>query len=132
MALNILVVDDSSVMRKMIIRTIHMCGIDIGEVYEADNGKKGLSLLDQNWIDLLFIDVNMPIMDGMEMLNLVRQQPETRDLPILIISTGSNKNRIQEINENRTGFVHKPFTAETLRTKIVEMTGILESGLIKH
>lgn len=128
MALNILVVDDSSVMRQLIIRTINMCGIEIGEVFEADNGLKGLELLDQNWIDLLLIDINMPIMDGMEMLNLVRKQPETRDLPILIISTESNENRIQKINENRAGFVHKPFTSETLRTRIVEMTGVVESS----
>lgn len=124
MALNILVVDDSSVMRKMIIRTLNMSGVTVGDVYEAADGKRGLELLDKNWIDLLFIDVNMPIMDGMEMLNRVRNNPETRDLPVLIISTESNQKRIDEISENRAGFVHKPFTPEKLREKIVELTGV--------
>lgn len=124
MALNVLVVDDSSVMRKMIIKTLNMSGISVGEVFEAENGQKGLDFLDQNWIDLLFIDVNMPIMNGMEMLSRVRNKPETRDLPVLIISTESNPQRIHQINENRAGFVHKPFTPEELREKIIEVTGI--------
>ncbi len=121
MALNILVVDDSEIMRKMIIRTIHLCGLDIGDIYEAGDGQCGLDQLDQNWIDLLFIDVNMPVMDGMEMLKQVRNRPETADLPILIVSTESNPNRIREIDEKGAGFVHKPFTPEGLRGKIEEM-----------
>lgn len=127
MSLNVLVVDDSSVMRKMIIRTLNMSGVSVGDVYEAEDGRKGLDLLDQNWIDMLFIDVNMPIMDGMEMLNRVRSRPDTKDLPVLIISTESNPQRISQINEKRAGFVHKPFTPETLREKIIELTGI-ETG----
>jgi two-component system chemotaxis response regulator CheY len=121
MAINILVVDDSEIMRKMIIRTINLCGLEIGEIYQAGNGQDGLAQLDQNWIDILFIDVNMPIMDGMEMLKRVREKPETSDLPILIISTESNPHRIKEISDSGAGFVHKPFTPENLREKIEEM-----------
>lgn len=124
MSLNVLVVDDSSVMRKMIIRTLRMSGVPIGDIFEAEDGRKGLDLLEGNWIDMLFIDVNMPVMNGMEMLTLVRSKPETKDLPVLIISTESNPQRIHQINENRAGFVHKPFTPETLREKIIELTGI--------
>ncbi|REL38699.1 response regulator [Rhodohalobacter sp. SW132] len=125
MALNILVVDDSSVMRKMIIRTIKMCGLEIADIFEAENGKDGLEQLDQNWIDLLFIDVNMPVMDGLQMLEAVRSKPDTRDLPVLIVSTESNEKRIKIINERQAGFVHKPFTPETLRAKIIETTGMV-------
>ncbi|HKL15617.1 MAG TPA: response regulator [Balneolaceae bacterium] len=124
MSLNVLVVDDSSVMRKMIIRTLNLSGVPVGEIYEAADGKKGLDVLDNNWIDMLFIDVNMPIMDGMEMLDRVRSKPDTRDLPVLIISTESNPQRINQISESRAGFVHKPFTPETLREKIIELTGM--------
>ncbi|WP_340103498.1 response regulator [Rhodohalobacter sp. 8-1] len=124
MSLNVLVVDDSSVMRKMIIRTLSMSGVPIGDIFEAENGQKGLDLLEENWIDMLFIDVNMPVMDGLEMLTVVRSKPETRDLPVLIISTESNPQRIDQVNENRAGFVHKPFTPEKLREKIIELTGI--------
>lgn len=73
MAVNILVVDDSAVMRSMIKKTIISSGVEVGEIFEAANGKEGLEVLDQNWFDILFIDVNMPVMDGMEMLDRVRK-----------------------------------------------------------
>ena len=118
MAINILIVDDSAVMRNMIIRTITLTGIEIGDIYEAGNGKKGLEMLDDKWVDLLFIDVNMPIMDGMEMLQLIREKPELKDLPVLIVSTESNPDRIKTIDRQGAGFVHKPFTPEILREKM--------------
>lgn len=121
MAINILIVDDSSVMRKMISKTIKISGIGIDTIFEAENGKEGLELLNQHWIDVLFIDVNMPIMDGMEMLDHVRNRPDTKDLPILIVSTESNEKRIREIDQKKAGFVHKPFTPEVLREKIEEV-----------
>ena len=61
MAVNILVVDDSAVMRSMIKKTIISSGVEVGEIFEAANGKEGLEVLDQNWFDILFIDVNMQI-----------------------------------------------------------------------
>jgi len=122
MALKILVVDDSSVMRKMIIRTINLCGIDIAEIFEAENGKKGLEVLKNKQVDLLFADVNMPVMDGMEMLGEVRRKKLTKRLPVLIISTESSKGRIMEIEKQNVGFVHKPFTPELLRDKILGLT----------
>ena len=123
MAVNILVVDDSAVMRKMIKKTIVSSGVEIGEIYEAANGKEGLQVLDNNWLDILFIDVNMPIMDGMEMLEEVRKKS---DIPILIVSTESNNERIETIQKRNAGFVHKPFTPEVLRERILEALGVLE------
>ncbi len=127
MAVNILVVDDSAVMRSMIKKTILSSGVEVGEIYEAANGQEGLDVLEDNWLDILFIDVNMPVMDGMEMLNHVRQKSETRDIPILIVSTESNHERIEVIQKQNAGFVHKPFTPEVLRERILEALGVLES-----
>lgn len=126
MAINILVVDDSAVMRSMIIRTINLCGLEVGEIYQAENGREGLNKLDEIWVDLVFIDVNMPVMDGMEMLGAIRNNTLTRDLPVLIVSTESNEERINIINRQNAGFVHKPFTPEMLREKILDMLGVLE------
>lgn len=123
MAIEILVVDDSAVMRKMIIKTINLCGLDIANIFEADNGKEGLKVLQNEKVDLLFADINMPVMDGVEMLNEVRQQEGINDLPVLIISTESNKERIEDIVRQGAGFVHKPFTPEKLRDK---MLGVIE------
>lgn len=121
MAINILVVDDSAVMRKIIQRTINLCGLDIGDLYEAGNGKEGLAELKKHLVDLIFIDINMPEMNGMEMLAELRKQKETKDLPVLIVSTESNKGRIEEIDHQGAAFAHKPFTPEALREKILQM-----------
>lgn len=126
MAINILVVDDSAVMRSMIKKTIHNSGVEVGEIYEAANGVEGLEALEDNWLDLLFIDVNMPVMDGMEMLEKLRSRPDTRDIPVLIVSTESNNERIKVINGHGAGFVHKPFTPETLRENILASLGVPE------
>lgn len=126
MSVNILIVDDSAVMRSMIKKTIINSGVDVGEILEAANGKDGLELLETNWLDILFIDVNMPIMDGMEMLDEVRKKSETSDIPILIVSTESNHDRIEIIKNKNAGFVHKPFTPEILRERILEALGVFE------
>jgi two-component system chemotaxis response regulator CheY len=126
MAINILIVDDSAVMRSMIKKTIMNTGIELGEVHEASNGKEGLEVVEENWLDLLFIDVNMPIMDGMEMLEEIRKNPVTLDMPVLIVSTESNTERIKIIDEQYAGFVHKPFTSEVLREKILSVLGVMQ------
>lgn len=125
MAINILVVDDSAVMRSMIKKTITQSNLEIGNVHEAANGKEGLDKLQEHWFDLLFIDVNMPVMDGMQMLDEIKKKPETRDIPVLIVSTESNAQRIEIINKHDAGFVHKPFTPEVLREKILSVLGLM-------
>ena len=126
MAINILVVDDSAVMRSMIKKTVTQCDLEVGYIHEAANGKEGLDKLQEHWFDLLFIDVNMPVMDGMEMLDEIKKKPETRDIPVLIVSTESNNQRIEIINKHYAGFVHKPFTPEVLREKIITVLGLLK------
>jgi len=125
MAINILVVDDSAVMRSMIKKTITQSNLEIGNVHEAANGKEGLNKLQEHWFDLLFIDVNMPVMDGMQMLDEIKKKPETRGIPVLIVSTESNAQRIEIINKHDAGFVHKPFTPEVLREKILSVLGLV-------
>ncbi|MEO1021338.1 MAG: response regulator [Bacteroidota bacterium] len=125
MAINILVVDDSAVMRSMIKKTIRSSNLDVGDIHEAANGQEGLDVLSQNWLDLLFIDVNMPVMDGIEMLTRVRENPETSDMPVLIVSTESNNERIKLIHSKKAGFVHKPFTPEKLKESILTQLGVL-------
>ena len=124
MAIDILVVDDSAIMRKMIIKTIRLCGLGVDRIHEAENGKEGLQVLEKEGVDVLFIDINMPVMNGMEMLNSIRQQETTESLPVLIVSTESNKGRIEEIDQKGAGFVHKPFTPESLRKKVLDIIDI--------
>ncbi len=121
MNFNILVVDDSPVMRQMIIKMLRLCDLDINKVYEAGNGHEALEQLKENEVDILFLDVNMPVMDGLEVLERVRHNPNVKALPIFIISTESNKKRIEYIRSQKANFLKKPFTPEQLRAKILEM-----------
>ena len=123
MAFNVLVVDDSSVMRAMIIRTLRLSGLSMGEIHEAANGQEGLQVLEHHWIDLALVDINMPVMTGEEMLDRVRQNPETADLRVVIISTEGSDTRIDILRRKGVGFVHKPFTPEILRETILRITG---------
>jgi two-component system chemotaxis response regulator CheY len=126
MALNILVVDDSSVMRAMIIKTLRLSQLPLGEVLEAPNGQEALKVLDGKWIDLALVDINMPVMDGEEMISRLRQNPVTEDLPVIIISTEGSETRKEVLMQKGARFVHKPFTPETLRDTILKTLGGLD------
>lgn len=125
MGLDILVVDDSSVMRNMIIKTIKMSGVDSGGIYQASNGQEGLEIMNYHSVDLILVDINMPVMDGMEMLERVRDNPETSDIPVLVVSTESNEQRIASFYMQSASFIHKPFTPEELKEEIDFVTGNL-------
>ncbi len=126
MALNILVVEDSSVMRAIIIKTLRLSQLPLGEVHEANNGQEALKVLDGSWIDLVLVDINMPVMDGEEMINRLRQNPATVDLPIIVVSTEGSETRKESMMQKGAGFVHKPFTPEILRDAILKTLGGLD------
>jgi two-component system, chemotaxis family, chemotaxis protein CheY len=121
---NVLVVDDSAVMRAMIIRILRLTGLSLGEVYEAPNGREGLKVLDEKWVDLALVDINMPVMNGEEMIDNVRNSQTTADLPIIVVSTESNVERVETIRRKNVEFVHKPFTPEVLRKTVLQLTGV--------
>lgn len=124
MALNVLVVDDSSVMRAMIIKTIRMSGLDLGDVYQAGNGQEGLDAARENWVDLVVADINMPVMNGEEMIDKMKTDPELSDLPTIVISTEGSATRIERLESKGVKFIHKPFTPEIIRDSIHALTGI--------
>ena len=124
MSLNVLIVDDSAVMRSMIIRTIKLADLPIGELHQAGNGQEGLDRLKNNWIDLVIVDMNMPVMRGEVMIERMKADPVTRDLPLIVISTEGSEKRIQWLKELGAKFIHKPFSPEQIRDTIVELTGV--------
>jgi len=128
-SLNILVVDDSAVMRAMIIRILRLTGLSLGEIYEAPNGQEGLKVLDDKWVDLALVDINMPVMNGEEMIDTIRNSKTIADLPIIVVSTESNIERVEKIRRKKVEFVHKPFTPEVLRKTVLQLTGISNEQL---
>jgi len=124
MAVNVLIVDDSSVMRAMIGKTLRMSGIPLSEVHQAANGEEGLEALDQHWIDLVLVDINMPVMNGEEMIDRMLANPDTADIPKLVVSTESSQDRIDRLQGKGAEFIHKPFTPEEIRDKIMKLLGL--------
>jgi two-component system, chemotaxis family, chemotaxis protein CheY len=129
MSFNVLVVDDSAVMRAMIIRTLRLTGVPLGAIHEAGNGEEGLAQVREHWIDFALLDINMPIMNGEEMLDRLRADPDTSELPIIVVSTESSDTRLERIRARGAAFVHKPFTPERLRDAILTITGVTDADL---
>lgn len=126
MAFNVLIVDDSAVMRAMIGRTLKLSGLPIASILEAPNGEVGLRLINEEWVDLLLLDVNMPVMNGEEMLRLIRADERTRDLAVIIVSTEGSGTRLAALQAMGAAIVHKPFPPETLRDTILRVTGVTD------
>jgi two-component system chemotaxis response regulator CheY len=124
MAFNVLVVDDSAVMRTMVIKTLRLSGVPVGEVFQAANGEEGLDALRANWIDLVLLDLNMPQMNGEELLAEIRSHPDTASVAVIVVSTEGSEARIKRIKDLGAEFVHKPFRPEELRAVIRDLTGV--------
>lgn len=121
MSYNILIVDDSAIVRAVIKRTLTIAGIEMGEVYEAGNGKEALQQLEGNWIDLVFADINMPEMNGIELVEQMKTDPTTASIPVVIVSTEKSVNRIEDLMaKGIKGYLNKPFTPESLRDIVNE------------
>src|SRR3989339_37515 len=76
MSLNVLIVDDSKVMRSLIKRVLFLSGFEFGEIYEAGDGVSALKTLDEHWIDIVLTDIHMPIMDGINLLKKMKISEE--------------------------------------------------------
>ncbi len=127
MAFNVLVVDDSAVMRQMVVRTLKMSGLPLGTILEAGNGEEGLFVLRDEWVDLLLLDINMPVMNGEEMLRRIRATPEIAELPVIVVSTEGSETRLAALHELGAAVVRKPFAPELLRDTIIRITGVTDA-----
>jgi two-component system chemotaxis response regulator CheY len=121
MGLNVLVVDDSSTMRAMVARVLQISGLPVTQVFEAGNGREALDLVGREWIDLVLADINMPVMNGLEMIEHLREMEPTAHLPVVVVSTESSQARIDQVQRQGVRFVHKPFTPETIRKVVGEL-----------
>ena len=80
----------------------------------------------KNWIDIVILDINMPIMNGEEMIDEMQQDSEIKDIPVIVISTEGSSTRIERLKEKGARFIKKPFTPEIIRDTIYEVTGVGE------
>ena len=117
-----LIVDDSSVMRKIVERALRQAGLESLVVHEAANGAEGLDLLKAKPVDLILSDINMPSMDGLEFLRQIRAQNLAPGVPVVMITTESSEEHVkQAIQAGAQGYIRKPFTPDQVKERVLPL-----------
>jgi two-component system chemotaxis response regulator CheY len=120
-----LIVDDSSVMRKIVERSLRQAGLDLSSVIEAGNGAEALGALDTNSVDLILCDINMPVMDGLEFVRQIQGLEKLRGVPVVMITTeGSESHVIQALSLGAKGYIRKPFTPDQVKEHVLPVLGV--------
>jgi two-component system chemotaxis response regulator CheY len=117
-----LIVDDSSVMRKIVERALRQAGLSLSKVHEASSGVEALDLLKNERVHLILSDINMPMMDGLEFLRQLRSQQLAPNVPVVMITTESSEEHVKEaIIAGAQGYIRKPFTAEQVKERVLPL-----------
>jgi two-component system chemotaxis response regulator CheY len=117
-----LIVDDSSVMRKIVERALRQAGLDPLAVHEAGSGTEGLEVLREQKVDLILTDINMPAMDGLEFLRQLRAQGLAPGVPVVMITTESSEEHVkQAIQAGAQGYIRKPFTPDQVKERVLPL-----------
>jgi two-component system, chemotaxis family, chemotaxis protein CheY len=119
-----LIVDDSSVMRKIVERSLRQAGVDLEKVIEAGNGAEALTALHDNRVDLILCDINMPVMDGLEFVRQAAREENGKGVPIVMITTeGSEAHVVQALSAGARGYIRKPFTPDQVKEHVLPVLG---------
>jgi two-component system chemotaxis response regulator CheY len=119
-----LIVDDSSVMRKIVERSLRQSGIELEKVVEASNGAEALVALQNNVVDLILCDINMPVMDGLEFVRQVAKMESAKGIPIVMITTeGSESHVVEALTAGARGYIRKPFTPDQVKEHVLPVLG---------
>jgi two-component system chemotaxis response regulator CheY len=120
MAIRALIVDDSSVMRKIVERSLRQAGIDLSDVFQAGNGAEALGVLKDSVVDLILCDINMPVMDGLEFIKQLPGVAHAKGVPVVMITTeGSEAHVVQALSCGARGYIRKPFTPEQVKEHVI-------------
>jgi two-component system chemotaxis response regulator CheY len=121
---DVLVVDDSAAIRKILQRVLRQTGMAIGAIHEAGDGQEALGLLQQVKPGLILSDINMPKMDGLQFLAALKEKESWRDIPVVMITTEGGEAKVGEaVRLGAAGYVRKPFTADQIKEKL---SGLLD------
>jgi two-component system chemotaxis response regulator CheY len=123
MSLDVLIVDDSAAIRKILQRVLRQAEVPLGQVFEAGDGLEALELLKNQMVGLILSDINMPNMDGLQFLSALRANDAWKAVPVVMITTEGSQTKVMEaVNLGASGYVRKPFTADQIKEKL---TGII-------
>ncbi len=124
MAIELLVVDDSPVTRKMVRRAIGLSGLEIGDVHEAGDGAEALAQLAAHRVDLVLADVNMPVMNGVQLVERMTSDPSLAGIPVVIVATQMPDERVGRLLDmGARAYIAKPFRPEALREVVLQIVG---------
>jgi two-component system chemotaxis response regulator CheY len=127
MEADVLVVDDSAAIRKILQRVLRQTGMAIRTIFEAGDGQQALDVIKDQAVRLVLTDINMPKMDGLQLLKALKGSPEWRSIPVVMITTEGGEAKVAEaVKLGASGYVRKPFTADQIKEKLV---GLLEPAL---
>jgi two-component system chemotaxis response regulator CheY len=117
--IDVLIVDDSAAIRKILQRVLRQADVPIGTVFEAGDGREALETLKAQNVGLVLSDINMPNMDGLELLGHIKANEAWKKLPIVMVSTeGSQAKVLEAVELGAAGYVRKPFTADQIKEKL--------------
>lgn len=119
-SISALIVDDSSVMRKIVERCLRQAGIEFSSVLEAGNGKEALDLLQSNSVDLILSDINMPVMNGLEFVQALSAIPAAKNVPVVMITTEASESSVlKALSCGARGYIRKPFTPDEVKEHVL-------------
>lgn len=129
MAFNVLFVDDSAIARSMVRKAVGEAGVDVGELYEAENGHEALNLLRDRWVDLVFVDVNMPIMGGEELVDAMRDDPVLGEIPVVLLTSEGCSPRIERLRARGVrAYLQKPCAPDAITAVVDQLLGCADPG----
>lgn len=124
MAFNVLIVDDSSSMRAVIKKTIKVSGFNVGEYFEAGDGREALEILSNKWVDLVLSDINMPNMNGLELIAEMKKNELLSSIPVVLVTTEGSEKKIEEsIRLGASKYIKKPFFPEDIKNMLRSLMG---------
>ena len=122
----VLIVDDSSVMRKIVERSLRQAGLDLEEVVEAGNGVEALAAVCEGVFDLILSDINMPAMDGIEFLRQLGTIESAKGTPVVMVTTEGSESRVVEaLSIGAKGYIRKPFTPDQIKERVSPLLEVM-------
>lgn len=119
MALDLLIVDDSAAIRKILERVLRQAGIPLGNVIQSGDGVEALEALKTQSVGMILADINMPNMDGLELLKNIKASSAWAQIPVIMVTTESSQTKVmQAVELGAAGYIRKPFTADQIKAKL--------------
>jgi two-component system chemotaxis response regulator CheY len=120
MPVDVLIVDDSAAIRKILQRMLKQAGLDLGKILEAGDGVEALEKLSGQSVGLILSDINMPNMDGIQLLSILKSSAKYKHVPVIMITTEGGEGKVMEaLQLGASGYVRKPFTAIQIKEKLL-------------